>query len=724
MRLLALLAFAIPTATAAAPALTDQVITAFDSNTALGLSPAPGHYAVRVAPDVELSDLEGRVSGCAPTHRWGQSLWVSIECDSGMAPRPTLAAWANQPGVTWAQASFPAELHRAPDDLTPEQWHHSNTGQRIGSSTGVAGADIGSLDAWERTTGTGAPVVAVIDTGVFWAHNELVDRIYQPPGEVCDNGLDDDGNGYIDDCRGWDVGDDDNDPDPRNLPAQMSSGAPCAPFHGTFIAGLVSGTADNNAGVSGILWDGQVMPIKMVSDDRCRLTDSQLAEAITYAVGLEAPIITASWAFTGTSQALEDAFSGADEAGTILAISAGNRNSNVDDVTSYPIDYQVKNAIVVASTDNKDTRASFSNWGAEKVDLAAPGANLRSLAITGVDATQNSSGTSFSSPLVAGAAALIWDAYPMLRGSEVKASILDGATPIDGLNCGNTDKCVRTGARLHLPGALDAAAYWAVTAFPEGRVLIIDEGDGDGVIERGESGQIRVQVVNQGHGTSGALSATLVVQHPLIGGGKSLDFPAIPGDGSVDSTDGLSFSVPLSCEGQDEAHITIDVADPSIPEIWTFTYRVPVLCDVDEDEDGSRYPDDCDDLDPSIRPDADELCNDVDDDCDGDVDNDPTDGLDFWVDSDGDGWGGAVGDEFCTAPDGYTNRPGDCDDADANAFPGTGGYDEQCQRTCGCTQTPLTPTAPLGLALLALVTLRGRSRRRICTSAGPSDRLR
>lgn len=675
MRILLPMALLLP---ALAYAGDPEALQRFDSNVQRGHHAFPGSLVVRLAPGATLEDLHALDTRCVPDHRWGRRDWVSLDCDPHVHPRDLLRHWASLDAITVAQVPFEAWLTSTPDDLTSTQWHLRNAGQTIQGTAGVRGADIGAVDAWAVEPGDGQVVVAVIDTGVWLGHNELQGQIWQPPGEVCDNGVDDDGNGYIDDCTGWDVGDGDNDPDPRDLPATSTSGRNCAPFHGTFIAGEIAPVTGNGKGLAGLLQDGRILPIKMASDDDCRLTDTMIAEAVYYALDQDAAVINASWTLGDlTTPALNEAMVQLAASDTLLVIAAGNSNRDLDAQLTYPVDYKVADDIVVAATDNRDRRAGFSNWGAVDVDIAAPGRSIRSLNIGNPDQQVWSNGTSFAAPLVAAGAALLWDRYPFLRRREVRASLLEGAQPIAGLDCANTTKCVATGARLDLPGALAEAEYWATTPFPSADLVVDDGlgGDGDDVVERGEQARLKLLLTNTGHVATNDLTATLTLTHPHATATVSA-VTAGPADAlTVDADSGTSFSVqvPLSCVTDADATVRVDLTDDATGEVWTGTsFALPVLCDIDEDADGVLYGEDCDDTDPDVLPGADERCNTIDDDCDGTVDeDDAVDAGTWYPDGDGDGFGvegeGAVA---CEPPDGFGTGTEDCDDTDPTAFPG------------------------------------------------------
>jgi subtilisin family serine protease len=656
----------------------------FDANVARGLAYDDATVVVRMddgTEDARVQALAAR-AGCAWDHRWGRRDWHTLHCQPA-APRSRLAWFAQQPGVAWVQVPFEAALTSLPDDLLDRQWHHRNTGQRIGGRNGTAGADIGTVDAWTETTGGPGAVVAVIDTGVFVGHDELAGRIARSAGEDCDNNVDDDGNGYVDDCWGWDPADNDNDPDPRVLPDRQPNGNSCSPVHGTFIAGLVAAAADNGAGGAGVMWDGRVMPLKMAPDADCRLFDTTIAEAVDYAVDNGADIINASWTFTGTSLAMTRSFQAAEAADVLVVIAAGNDDRDVDPTEQYPIDYHLDTDLVVAATDNRDRRAGFSNWGATDVDIAAPGWRLWSTGISAADRHQEGSGTSFAAPLAAGVAALVWDAWPMLRATEVREALIEGSDVLPGLTCGSATKCIASGGRLSAPGALAEAERIATSPVLTLTNLVYGdtgEGDGDGDLspERGETVKLRLEIRNTGHAPTGRVRATVAVDHPHARMVQdTIELDPIAAYATARPSDSPILEVPLACTTDDEAVITVVLQDLSTGEVWGGGDRLTLFCDIDDDGDGVRYPEDCDDLRSEVFPGAEEICNGRDDDCDGIVDGpDATGAVDFWPDADGDGFGTAgTPVRACEAPADHGEGDDDCDDTRADVHPGA---DEVC----------------------------------------------
>ena len=339
--------------------------------------------------------------------------------------------------IIFEDAALPNDTHFA-----AYQYNLHNTGQ----SGGTPDADIDAPEAWERAANPLAiPVVAVIDTGVALAHPDLAANIWQNPGETGvdaagkdkrSNGVDDDNNGYIDDWRGWDFFNGDNDPsDDRG--------------HGTHCSGIIGAVANNGAGIAGVAPNVRILPLKFLGADGTGWT-SDLLDAAQYAVKKGARILSCSFGSPVSSPALSMIIQSA-SASTLVVAAAGNDSTNNDLVPQYPSSYTHANVISVASSDRNDAHAATSNYGAVSVDLHAPGVSIYSTYINNSYASM--SGTSMAAPHVAGVAALLWSAHPGASVGDVRNAILQGADPVSAL-AGRT----ATGARLNAHGALNKLA--------------------------------------------------------------------------------------------------------------------------------------------------------------------------------------------------------------------------------------------------------------------------
>ncbi|MGE0527363.1 MAG: S8 family serine peptidase [Bdellovibrionales bacterium] len=309
-----------------------------------------------------------------------------------------------------------------PDD--PELgrlWGLINTGQRVegdeGSILGRAGVDIGAEQAWQIETGSREVIVAVIDTGVRWDHPDLAGNIYTNEAEANGKtGEDDDGNGCVDDIHGCDIVGKDGDP--------MDVYG-----HGTHVSGTIGATANNANGIVGVAWNVRILPVRFLGDDG----SGSLADAIKsidYATAMGAHIMNNSWGGGGFSQALMDAIVRAKDAGSLFVAAAGNSANNNDSSPEYPASYEVDNVISVAAIDPNGSVASFSNYGRNSVHIAAPGVNVVSYTMRGVESW---SGTSMATPHVAGVATLLLSQDMTQSYATIKERLLNSARPLGSL---------------------------------------------------------------------------------------------------------------------------------------------------------------------------------------------------------------------------------------------------------------------------------------------------
>lgn len=290
-----------------------------------------------------------------------------------------------------------------------------------------------ALAAWDIQTGNKSVIVGVIDTGVDWDHGDLAANIWTNSFEIPNNNIDDDENGFVDDVRGWDFANDDNNPNDDNN-------------HGSHVSGTIGAVGNNGIGVVGVNWKVSIMPLKFLDSNGSGSLDNALS-AILYGVNNGAKILSNSWGGGGFSQALEDAIKFANDNGVLFIAAAGNDSRDNDDSPSYPASYEIPNVISVAASTSSDNLASFSNTGRTTVHLAAPGQDIRST--TKGNTYSTFSGTSMATPHVSGAAALIWAQFPNLSMAEIKIRVLGGVDRVHAFNEGTS-----TGGRLNVNNSL------------------------------------------------------------------------------------------------------------------------------------------------------------------------------------------------------------------------------------------------------------------------------
>ncbi len=300
------------------------------------------------------------------------------------------------------------------DPSFPKLYALNNSGQ----TGGKFDADIDAPEAWDYTTGTGQTVVAVIDTGVDYNHDDLRANIWVNSGEIAGNGLDDDGNGYIDDLHGYDFANNDSNPMDDN-------------GHGTHVSGTIGAVGDNGLGVVGVNWHTKIMALKFLDESGSGYLSNAI-RALDYAVANGARLSNNSWGGGGYEATLGMAIARASSVGHIFVAAAGNSASNNDVTASYPASYAYDNVVAVAATDQNDNLASFSNYGASTVDIAAPGVSIYST-LPG-NSYGSYSGTSMATPQVAGALSLYLDANPSATASQAITALYQSADAILSLS--------------------------------------------------------------------------------------------------------------------------------------------------------------------------------------------------------------------------------------------------------------------------------------------------
>ncbi len=328
----------------------------------------------------------------------------------------------------------------ANDTSFTSQWSLANTGV---NGYGLVGADIRASQAWDVTTGSRSVVVAVIDSGIDLTHPDLAANVWTNPGEIAGNGIDDEGNGYIDDVHGWNFVE-------NNSNVQDGYG------HGTHIAGVIGAVGNNGLGIAGINWQVSIMPLRFQDNFGVGNTGGAIA-ALNYATmmrrdfGINVVVTNNSWGGgTGVSELLREAIRAQNEAGIVFVAAAGNSAADCDLSPRYPACFDLPNVISVAATDRYDNLASFSNYGATSIDLGAPGVGIYSTRLNGTYASM--SGTSQAAPQVTGVVALLAAVKPGITVGEIRSAILASAQRVPGL----AGKTV-TGGRLDAAGALALA---------------------------------------------------------------------------------------------------------------------------------------------------------------------------------------------------------------------------------------------------------------------------
>lgn len=359
--------------------------------------------------------------------------WHRIVLSPGVDVDRSIARYKRSEIVSDAQPNFYYNLQLTPNDPNF-------------NSTSMYGLfRISAPSAWDLTTGDPNVVVAVIDTGTRFSHQDLAPNLWINTGEIPGNGIDDDGNGFVDDVYGWDF-------------FYNRANAADEHGHGTHVAGTIGAVGNNGMNVVGVNWSVKLMTIKIYDDTGFGSTSAMLVAAYDYIRmmkerGVNIRVTNNSYGgcdeACGYDQATKDGIDAMGDAGILNVFAAGNDNRNNESTPTYPANYDSPSILSVASSNLADGRSSFSNWGITSVDLAAPGSAILSTTFTSNSSTGNKSGTSMASPHVAGAAALLVALNPSLDVPSIKATLMN---QVDVLS--DWTSLVKTGGRLNVDKAL------------------------------------------------------------------------------------------------------------------------------------------------------------------------------------------------------------------------------------------------------------------------------
>jgi subtilisin family serine protease len=413
-----------------------------------------------------------------------------------------------------------SELHalREPNDFRftdGSLWSFYNFGQL----DGVPDADVDASEAWDIRFDAGDVIVAVIDTGIRTTHEDLQPNLWSNPGEIPGNGIDDDGNGFVDDVHGINTLD--------------NSGSPEDDYgHGSHVSGILGAVGNNLVGVAGVCWRVQIMACKFLNAQG----DGSVSDAvrcIDYARRMGAKVINASFGRPEmNSQALYDAIAGARDADIVFVAACGNSQNNNDITPLYPASYDLDNILAVAATTRADALASFSNFGQTTVDLGAPGEPIFSCWNTADNAYQYFVGTSMAAPHVAGAAALLRAQFPNENYRQIVNRILGSTDPLPAL----AGKC-STGGRLNVFRALSGSP-------PVLPVINVVAADAD-ASEGGDPGAFVIS-------RTGSTNSALLVAYTLGGTAENgVDYQTLDGSLviSAGSSSGTVALIPIDDAG-------------------------------------------------------------------------------------------------------------------------------------------------------------------------------
>lgn len=337
----------------------------------------------------------------------------------------SVAALEQNPMVEYAEPNFIYTIVGGTSTLPNDPklgdlWGLINTGQKssgdAGVISGLPGFDISAQRAWELETGSSDVKIAVIDTGVDYDIEDLNPNMWTNLVELNGTpGVDDDGNGCVDDIHGCDFVNNDGDPKDDH-------------GHGSHVSGTIAAKGNNGTQIVGVAWNATIIGVKFLSASGSGTLENAI-KSIDYATANQVQIMSNSWGGGGRSQALFESIQRARDAGILFVAAAGNSGVNMDNSPQYPAGYEVENIVSVAAVDNAGRLASFSNYG-RSVDIAAPGVNVLSVTPNGL---KSWSGTSMACPHVSGVAALLYSQDMTQDFTRIKERLRSGARPIEGL---------------------------------------------------------------------------------------------------------------------------------------------------------------------------------------------------------------------------------------------------------------------------------------------------
>lgn len=419
------------------------------------------HLLVGPRAGVDVTALQQRVAGqgFAVLETVGESsILLSFSTgaeDPAELPRRIEALAALEDLVEFAEPDHLVWHCAEPNDPSfadAQLWGLKNPG---GVNGYTQGADIGAAAGWAVRNDASSVVVAVTDTGIAYNHEDLAPNMWINPAEIAGNGIDDDGNGVIDDVFGYNAYNDNGDP--MDLQG-----------HGTHCAGTIGARGDNGVGITGVAWNVQLMAGKFLGPNGG--TTSDAIKVIDYALQNGADIISASWGGGGYSQALKNAIAACANAGIPFVAAAGNSGTNNDSLPHYPSSFDLPNIVAVAATNANDELTGFSCFGSNSVDIAAPGWQIWSTYIGGTSSYRFLHGTSMATPHVSGALALARAEFPDAGVDELIDRLYRSADSRAAL-AGK----VATGGRLNLYRLLtDTGSYLPNDQFDEAYVLAGD----------------------------------------------------------------------------------------------------------------------------------------------------------------------------------------------------------------------------------------------------------
>lgn len=400
----------------------------------------PGRLIVKPKPTTTQASWQQLQKTCGTTLKTtltpGDECWEVIEFDPLEDVSDKAIEYLKSGLVEYAEPDYIVHPAVIPDDPYSLNESRAYNLQKISAPV-----------AWNYVHDATDVIVAVVDYGVRYSHEDLADNMWVNSGETPDDGIDNDRNGYIDDIYGINLGD-----------STLEEGDPLdTNGHGTHVAGIIGACGNNATGITGMAWNTQIMACKFMGET-ASLSDG--IKAMIYARKNGANVINASWTISSPSTALANELSTMQRQGIFVVCAAGNESSNLDDSPLYPACYSTKysNVICVGNSNSSDTRRSDSCYSSKYVQLFAPGTYIYSTYAFSDARYQTLSGSSMASPHVAGAIALYIQLYPSASISTIRSQLLSSVDKIDALS-----GFCSSGGRLNLASFLSGKSTPTVT---------------------------------------------------------------------------------------------------------------------------------------------------------------------------------------------------------------------------------------------------------------------
>lgn len=431
---------------------------------------------------------------------------VTVNYSSGEDPVSLSKKISKISGIEWAEPKYARVVADGPNDPV----FNADT------TTLYNLYKINAKEAWKINNGNKNIIIAIIDSGVYWEHPDLMQNIHQNLGEDADgdghtiewdgtrwvldpgdlDGIDNDGNGFADDLIGWDFGGTNGTPD--NNPAED------APTHGTLVAGVAGAVTNNGVGIASIGYNCSLMPVKGSREDLGNTYIIYSSEAIKYAADNGAKIINCSFSGYSYSKAEQEVIAYAVSKGALVVAAAGNNNNSIP---TYPAGYE--GVLSVAATNINDVRYPASSFG-ETIDVSAPGQKIYTT--WGTEGYSTVSGTSLASPLVAGLAGLVKNQFKNYTPLQIGEQIRVTSDDISGLN---TDSPLQHGMGKGRINAYKALTKTNAVSVRAQNVVFSDEGNNNGLIESGEMASISMSFMNYLSAVSN-VQVTLSTSSPYV----------------------------------------------------------------------------------------------------------------------------------------------------------------------------------------------------------------